>query len=103
MTRKITNRIGSVNPPVEQVNVLDFNHDNNIPVDHKNMDKVIHDIRGSINVITGYAQLMLDQTTGKINDKQRRALQDILNSSYNLHILTDVVFKRLDAESGNKK
>ena len=70
--------------------------------DSEKLDKIAHDIRSSVNVIVGYTQLMLDQTTGKINARQRRALQDILKSSTRLHDLTDAVIRRLDTVSEKK-
>lgn len=70
--------------------------------DSEKLDKIAHDIRSSVNIIVGYTQLMLDQTTGKINARQRRALQDILKSSTRLHDLTDTVIRRLDAISAKK-
>jgi len=70
--------------------------------DSENLDKIAHDIRSSVNIIVGYTQLMLDQTTGKINARQRRALQDILKSSTRLHDLTDTVIRRLDGISEKK-
>lgn len=71
--------------------------------DSENLDKITHDIRSSVNIIIGYTQLMLDQTTGKINDRQRQALQDILKSSSRLHDLTDAVIRRLDTVSGKER
>jgi signal transduction histidine kinase len=68
----------------------------------EDLDKIAHDIRSSVNIIVGYTQLMLDQTTGKINARQRRALQDILKSSTRLHDLTDAVIRRIDAIPGEK-
>ena len=68
----------------------------------ENLEKITHDIRSSINIIIGYTQLMLDQTTGKINARQRQALQDILKSSNRLNDLTDIVTRRLDTVSGKK-
>jgi signal transduction histidine kinase len=68
----------------------------------QSLDKITHDIRSSINIIIGYAQLMLDQTTGKINDQQRQALQDILKSTNRLNDLTDVITRRLNAVSDKK-
>ncbi len=73
------------------------------PAGSENLDKITHDIRSSINIIIGYAQLMLDQTTGKINAQQRQALQDILKSSSRLNNLTDIITKRLDTVSGKKQ
>ena len=71
--------------------------------DSENLDKISHDIRSSVNIIVGYTQLMLDQTTGKINARQRQALRDILKRSTRLHDLTDAVIRRLDAISGKKQ
>ncbi len=68
----------------------------------ESLDKVAHDIRSAVNIIVGYTQLMLDQTTGKINARQRRALQDILKSSSRLHDLTDAVIRQLDVATGKK-
>ncbi len=73
------------------------------PADPENLDKISHDIRSSINIIIGYTQLMLDQTTGKINARQRQALQDILKSSSRLNDLAEIVTRRLDAVSGKKQ
>ena len=67
-----------------------------------NLEKITHDVRSSINIIIGYTQLMLDQTTGKINVQQRQALQDILKSSNRLNELTDIITQRLEAVSGKK-
>ena len=74
----------------------------NNSADSDGMDKITHDIRSAINIIIGYAQLMLDETTGKINARQRKALQDILNSSHKLNDLTDAVINQLD-EAPDKK
>jgi signal transduction histidine kinase len=71
--------------------------------DSENLDKITHDIRSSINIIIGYTQLMLDQTTGKINARQRQALQDILKSSNRLNDLAEIITKRLDTVSGKKQ
>ena len=102
MVRRIISQIEPGSPAGGQLPISDFNQAKDNQINPENLDKITHDIRGSINVIIGYTQLMLDQTTGKINDKQRRALQDILNSSNNLYNLTDIIFKRLDAESRKK-
>lgn len=67
-----------------------------------NLDRIAHDVRGSINVVICYAQLLLDGVNGKINDEQRRALQDILTSGNRLYDLLGVILKRLENESENK-
>jgi signal transduction histidine kinase len=94
MTRKIMSRIELKNPGNNQTPVQDDE------TDTESLEKITHDIRSSINIIIGYAQLMLDETTGKINKTQRRALQDILNSTNKLNHLTNVLSRRLDTESG---
>lgn len=71
--------------------------------DPENLEKITHDIRSSINIIIGYTQLMLDQTTGKINPQQRQALQDILKSSNRLNDLAEIITKRLETVSGKKQ
>jgi signal transduction histidine kinase len=74
-----------------------------LAADSVNLEKITHDIRSSINIIIGYTQLMLDQTTGKINAQQRQALQDILKSTNRLSDLTDIITRRLDAVSPKKQ
>jgi hypothetical protein len=67
-----------------------------------NLDKIAHDIRGSINVIIGYAQIMLDGASGKINMAQREALQNILTYGNRLCDLTSNILKQLETKSGKK-
>ena len=43
-----------------------------------------HDFRTPLNIIIGFAELMLDEVPGKINEEQRRGLNDILNSARRL-------------------
>jgi signal transduction histidine kinase len=47
-------------------------------------EKMSHDFRTPLNIIIGFAELMLDEVPGKINDEQRRSLTDILNSGRRL-------------------
>jgi signal transduction histidine kinase len=67
-----------------------------------NLEKIIHDIRGSISVINVYAQIMLDEVNGKINTEQRQALEDILSCGNRLSDLTDNLFKQTENESAKK-
>ena len=54
--------------------------------------KLSHDIRTQLYIIIGFAELMLDEVPGKINDEQRRSLNDVLNSGKRLlDLLNDIV------------
>ena len=53
--------------------------------------KMAHDFRASLNIIIGYAELLLDEVLGKINEEQRRSLSDILKYSKRmLHMVNDI-------------
>ena len=43
--------------------------------------KLSHEFRATLNIIIGFTELMLDEVPGKINEDQRRSLEDILASS----------------------
>jgi hypothetical protein len=90
-------------PDRKKLRLVGHSGQENYPAAPENLDKITHDIRSSINIIIGYTQLMLDQTTGKINAQQRQALQDILKSSSRLNDLTDIITRRLDTVSGKKQ
>jgi signal transduction histidine kinase len=54
--------------------------------------RLSHDIRTQLYIIIGFAELMLDEVPGKINDEQRRSLNDVLNSGKRLlELLHDIV------------
>jgi polar amino acid transport system substrate-binding protein len=54
------------------------------------MAHISHDLRTSLNVIIGFAGLMLDEVPGQINKEQRQCLNDILNSARQLlHLIND--------------
>jgi hypothetical protein len=63
-----------------------------------NLKQITHDIHGSINIIIGYSQIMLDEANGKINTEQREALQYILKHGNRLYDLTNNVIKRLETD-----
>ena len=102
VTRRIISQVEHGNLGGESSPASSSNCAENNRAASEDLDKITHDIRSAINIIIGYAQLMLDETTGKINARQRRALQDILNSSNKLSNLADVISRRLEAESGRK-
>jgi signal transduction histidine kinase len=56
--------------------------------------KLSHDIRTQLYIIIGFAELMLEEIPGKINEEQRRNLNDVLNSGKRLlELLQDIVVK----------
>jgi signal transduction histidine kinase len=62
---------------------------NNVPV-----QKLSHDIRTQLYIIIGFAELMLDEIPGKINDEQRRNLNDVLASGKRLFELLNGIINR---------
>jgi signal transduction histidine kinase len=51
-----------------------------------------HDMRTQLYIIIGFAELMLEEIPGKINEAQRRNLNDVLNSGRRLlDLLHDIV------------
>jgi signal transduction histidine kinase len=50
----------------------------------RSLPGLTHDIRAQLNIILGFTQLMLDEVPGKINEAQRRGLNDVLNSGKRL-------------------
>jgi len=59
-----------------------------------------HELRTPLNVIIGFSELMLDQVPGPVNKKQRRCLEDVLNSGRHLLGLIDQVLDLSKIESG---
>ena len=57
-------------------------------------ERISHDFRSALNVVAGFTELLLDEMPGKINEEQRRSLNDILNSSRRLNDLVNDVFGR---------
>lgn len=55
-----------------------------IKVEAEFLSKMSHDFRTPLNIIIGFTELMLDEVPGKINEEQRRSLNDILNSAKRL-------------------
>jgi signal transduction histidine kinase len=51
--------------------------------------KLSHDIRNQLYIIIGFAELMLEEIPGKINDEQRLNLNDVLKSGKRLLNLLD--------------
>jgi signal transduction histidine kinase len=63
------------------------------------LDRTSHELHASLNIIIGFAELMLDEVPGKINDDQKRSLNDILNSGRRLQNLIDNILEWFETES----
>ena len=61
---------------------------------------VSHELRTPLNVIIGFSELMIDESTGEVNDKQRQCLSDVLDSSHHLLNLINGVLDLSKIESG---
>jgi signal transduction histidine kinase len=59
-----------------------------------------HDIRVHLNIVIGFAELMLAEVPGKINEAQRRSLKDVLNSGRRLMELLHDVIRPLGSREG---
>jgi len=98
-----TNSLTALEKPIGlQLSLLGFPRRTDNSQDPANLAKISHDIRGSINVINGYAQIMLDGVNGDINEEQREALQDMLKCGDKLYELLDIILQQLETASGNK-
>ena len=59
-----------------------------------------HELRTPLNVIIGFSELLLDEVPGKINEEQRRCLNDILGGGNNLLNLINDILDLSKIESG---
>lgn len=64
------------------------------------MSRMSHELRAPLNVIIGFAELMLDEVPGKINEEQRQSLRDILTSGRRLLELIDNILEKPEIGSG---
>jgi signal transduction histidine kinase len=62
--------------------------------------RLSHDIRTQLYIIIGFAELMLDEVPGKINDDQRCNLNDVLNSGKRLVNMLNDIIARSESNSG---
>jgi len=59
-----------------------------------------HELRTPLNVIIGFSELLLDEVPGKINEEQRRCLNDVLSGGNNLLNLINDILDLSKIESG---
>ncbi|MDP2729646.1 MAG: CHASE4 domain-containing protein [Dehalococcoidales bacterium] len=64
------------------------------------MANMSHELRSPLNVIIGFAELMIDELSGKIDQEQKQCLNDILNSGQHLLSLVNDVLDLSRIESG---
>jgi signal transduction histidine kinase len=67
---------------------------------YESMAEMSHEMRTSLNIIIGFAELMLDEVPGNINEEQRQSLTDILNSGRRLLELIQNNLERPGVGSG---
>jgi signal transduction histidine kinase len=65
--------------------------------------RLSHDIRTQLYIIIGFAELMLDEVPGKINDDQRCNLNDVLNSGRRLVDLLNDIVNQSGSKSGSAR
>jgi two-component system cell cycle sensor histidine kinase PleC len=61
---------------------------------NERFEKMSHDFRTPLNIIIGFTELLLDEAPGKINNEQRRSLNDILDSGQRLLSLVNDIFNQ---------
>jgi len=89
---------GAREKPVGRLPLVDGGPYQAAPEKPGSLSKLSHDIRTQLYIIIGFAELMLQEIPGKINEEQRRNLKDVLNSGRRLQdLLQDIV-----ANSGGK-
>jgi hypothetical protein len=72
--------------------VADARHPRVDLTEKRPVPRLSHDIRTQLYIIIGFAELMLDEVPGKINEMQRRSLNDVLDSGRRLlELLHDII------------
>ena len=66
----------------------------------ESMSRMSHELRTPLNIIIGFSELMLAEVPGKINEEQRRSLNDILSSGKRLLELIDNILEKPEVGSG---
>jgi signal transduction histidine kinase len=92
----------SLQYPGKQLVVVNGKRETGIQKESDNMAKITHDFRASLNIIIGFAELLLNEVPGKINPEQRSSLNDILNNGKNLLHLANDIIERYEIEPVKK-
>jgi signal transduction histidine kinase len=113
MANKATRSVGLKKPSVESTESRESSDRRWLVVDEgapkgnlrksEPIAKLSHDIRTQLYIIIGFAELMLEEIPGKINDDQRRNLNDVLNSGKRLVDLLNDIVVRSESKSGNDR
>jgi light-regulated signal transduction histidine kinase (bacteriophytochrome) len=86
--------------PAEHWRLVDRDSYRITPAEPASVSKLSHDIRTQLYIIIGFAELMLEEIPGKINDEQRCNLNDVLNSGKRLLGLLQDIVDRSESKSG---
>ncbi len=70
--------------------------------DSASISGLSHDIRNQLYIIIGFAELMLEEVPGKINEEQRRNLNDVLTSGKRLQALLSNIVQRSENSQDGK-
>jgi signal transduction histidine kinase len=87
-------------PPGRRWRLVDEKYLRPAPYQTESIAKLSHDINTQLYIIIGFAELMLEEIPGKINDEQRRNLNDVLNSGKRLLTLLDGIVAPPGKKSG---
>ena len=94
--------IRSLQCPSQQLVIVSGERKTGIQTKSDNMGKITHDFRASLNIIIGFAELLLNEVPGKINAEQRHSLNDILNNGKRLMHLANDIFGQYEIEPVKK-
>jgi signal transduction histidine kinase len=91
---------GHRKPPGRRWRLVGEDYAQPAPYQTESLAKLSHDVRTQLYIIIGFAELMLEEIPGKINDEQRRNLNDVLNSGKRLLTLLDGIVAPSGKKSG---
>ena len=91
---------GCVAATGDRLPVITSNDEKHNSSDSDFMNRMSHDFYTPLNIIIGFAELMLEEIPGEINGQQRSSLTDILNSGKRLLTLVDELMAKYKSELG---